>query len=111
MQQLNELPKSDYDSIGDAIKSIRIFRGLTQVRVAKELNIARQSYLNIENNTRDLKLNRLLKICDILNVPLSYFLAIDEEYILKYISNEALLNEIEKRNLASDSDYIVIRRI
>ncbi|EHA1082435.1 helix-turn-helix transcriptional regulator [Photobacterium damselae] len=110
MQQLNELPKCDYDSIGEAIKSIRIFRGLTQVRIAKELKIARQSYLNIENNIRDLKLNRLLEICEILNVPLSYFLSIDEKYILKYISSEALLDEIQRRNLASSSDYIIIKK-
>ena len=54
----------------EIIKTKRKSLGITQEKMAKLLCIPRSTYNNIENNIIELKVYDLLKICEILEIPL-----------------------------------------
>ncbi|MDD1781346.1 helix-turn-helix domain-containing protein [Enterovibrio sp. ZSDZ35] len=56
------------------IKTARELAHKTQVLMAKELNIARQTYLDIENGKTSAKTTTLLEIAEITKMPIMWFL-------------------------------------
>lgn len=52
---------------------LRTQHSLTQTQVAKELNIARQKYINYETGNEKPPLDIILKACKLYDVPQSYF--------------------------------------
>ena len=62
---------------GIKIKSARLERGLTQMKLAEKIGISYQQLQKYENGSSDLSLNRLRQFAKVLNLPISYF--IDEQ--------------------------------
>ncbi|KXF79960.1 helix-turn-helix transcriptional regulator [Enterovibrio coralii] len=60
--------------IANKIKTAREMARKTQVYMAKELNIARQTYLDIENGKTAAKTTTLLEIAEITKMPIMWFL-------------------------------------
>ena len=60
--------------IGDKIRQARLQKGLSQENVADSLHISTTAYGDIERNKSEISVNRLLKICQILDVPVEEFL-------------------------------------
>lgn len=54
--------------LGTAIKTERLKKNLTQEYIADELNISQRAYSKIENNEVQLKIDRLYRICEILDI-------------------------------------------
>jgi len=54
--------------LGTAIKTERLKKKLTQEYIADELNISQRAYSKIENNEVQLKIDRLYRICEILDI-------------------------------------------
>ena len=64
------------------IKSLRIKHGFTQDDMAQKLNVARQTYVNLENNPTKADLEKVYKIFNLLNEPIDDFLyAIKQDYL------------------------------
>ena len=53
--------------IGNNIKQARKYKGLTQIQVAKMLNMTQQQYSRFENGIFELNYSQLIQICQILN--------------------------------------------
>lgn len=62
------------NSYADKIKNQREFKGLTQEEVAKKLKMTRQTYNAIETGKRDLTINELHELCNILGLTVQQFL-------------------------------------
>lgn len=63
--------------IASRIRKIRELSGWKQLAVADSLNISQQAYSVLEKGAENAKLNTLRKFCDVMNVKLSYLMAID----------------------------------
>ncbi len=91
------------EELAQRFKSLRQFRELTQMKLAKKLN-CRQSYIyDIENGKTPISLETLLKTVEILDVDLSYF---DLKKTLVLTGKEKTLLDsvlIDKRSI----DFIV----
>jgi transcriptional regulator with XRE-family HTH domain len=59
------------------IQRVRIFRGITQIEMAKKLDICEKQYRNLESGKSELTLNRLIEIATILQTNLSRLLTED----------------------------------
>ncbi len=59
--------------IGDQIRAVRKRKKVTQEELAEVLNISQKAYSKIENGETALKVKRLKKIANYLNVSTAYF--------------------------------------
>lgn len=70
----------------DVVKNIieiRKEKGINQELIADALGIDVSAVSNIEKNKRELKVNELAKIANVLNVDVLYLLTYPEEYVKK----------------------------
>ena len=58
---------------GQRIKQGRILRGFSQEQLGKKIGITRQAISNCEKDTISLNMANLLKVSEILELPLSFF--------------------------------------
>ena len=73
---INEKRKQEYKMIGLNIAYYRKLNGMTQMRLAEEVNISRTHMSNIEAPT-SISLDTLLDIADALDIPASNLLFFD----------------------------------
>lgn len=68
---INEQRKQDYKMIGLNIAYYRKLKGMTQLKLAEEVNISRTHMSNIEapNMPTSISLDTLLDIADALDIP------------------------------------------
>ena len=59
--------------VGGRLKTRRQKLGITQGRLAKELNLSFQQIQKYEKGTNRIGASRLQQLCDFLDVPISYF--------------------------------------
>ena len=73
---INEKRKQEYKMIGLNIAYYRKLKGMTQTRLAEEINISRTHMSNIEapNMPTSISLDTLLDIADALDIPASNLL-------------------------------------
>ena len=64
--------------IAARIKDAREWKGLTQVHMAQQLRVARQTYLDLETGKTEPKVRLLSEISDITERPLTWFVYGDE---------------------------------
>ncbi|WP_434357685.1 helix-turn-helix domain-containing protein [Parasalinivibrio latis] len=75
------------EQVAKRIKEAREWKGITQVRMAKLLDVARQTYLDIETGKTEPRVRMLSRIADITERPLMWFVygdrnveVVDDEY-------------------------------
>lgn len=56
------------------LKELRIKKGITQLRLAMELNMSQNTVSRYENESREAGYNELIKIADYFNVSIDYLL-------------------------------------
>ena len=75
---------------GDTIKSLRVAYNLSQVQLAGELNVSKQTVSNWENNNILPSVDMLIKISRFFSVSTDYLLELDER---KYIEITGLSDQ------------------
>lgn len=60
--------------VGKRLRSARESQGMTQIEVAEKLGINKKSYSHIETGRNSLLVEHLVKLPEILNHPVNYFL-------------------------------------
>jgi len=68
---MNPTDNMDAQYIGDHIRALRTTRGWTQEEMAVRLNIAQRTLSLIEGGHRQPSLPIILRLCDMLSVPVS----------------------------------------
>ena len=64
----------DWFEIGDRISRQRIKLGLSQQDVYDELDFSQNHYSRIENGRDGISVEKLIQLCDILNISIDYIL-------------------------------------
>lgn len=98
-------------SVNENIRSIREAKGFTQEQVAEKLGICVNSYGDIERGDTDIKLSRLEKIAEALEIRLSALFELNEKSSVNiaykknkdcnwYLNSSAV--ELEKQHLINE---------
>lgn len=77
--------------LGERIKSLRLARAMSQVELAKELGVTKQSISNWENDNIQPSIEMLIKIATAFSVPTDYLLSLDDR---KFIEVTGVSDEI-----------------
>jgi transcriptional regulator with XRE-family HTH domain len=64
--------------IGEQIKKLRLAAGISQVDLAKKLNVSKQSISNWENNNIMPSIDMLKRLCDYFSCSADYMLEMDD---------------------------------
>jgi len=80
-------------SVNEKIRLIRETKGLTQEQVAEKLKMSSSAYGNIERGDSDIKLSRLEKIAESLDIKLSELFELNEKGSLSIINSLHSNNE------------------
>ena len=75
---------------GDVIKSLRVSRNISQVQLASELHMSKQTISNWENNNILPSIEMLVKIAAFFSVSTDYLLELDQR---KYIEVSGLTDQ------------------
>jgi transcriptional regulator with XRE-family HTH domain len=81
-------------SVNEKIRLIREAKGLTQEQIAEKLEIAPSTYGDIERGENDLKLSKLQKIAEVLEIKLSELFELNEKGALNIIN----CSDFDKKN-------------
>ncbi len=68
--------------LGEKLKTIRVSKNMSQVELAKHLNITKQSVSNWENNNILPSIEMIKKLSMKLSITSDYLLELDNRYIL-----------------------------
>ena len=98
------MKSEDLKEIGIRIAERRKELKLTQEQVAEGMNVSIQMISNIERGNKAIKIENLLKLCDILKVSTDYILT-DRR------TNDDFDNLISKISQLSESDYKMIEML
>jgi len=71
--------------IGKKVKELRVVNDWTQEQAAKQLNMCRNTYSDIELGKSDISLSRLVQLADFYKVDVNYFVD-DKEKIVIYLA-------------------------
>ncbi len=77
--------------LGERIKTLRLARAMSQVELAKELGVTKQSVSNWENDNIQPSIEMLIKIATTFSVPTDYLLSLDDR---KFIEVTGVSDEI-----------------
>jgi len=81
--------------LNERIRLLRISRNLSQVELAKKLNVSKQSVSNWENDNILPSIEMLIKISQIFSVSTDYLLGIDDRRFI----DATLLSEEERAHI------------
>ena len=93
--------------LGDVIKKLRTSHNLSQVQLAKSLNISKQTVSNWENNNILPSIDMLMKLSDFFSVSTDYLLELDSRrYIEVSGLTDAQLAHIQQiiKDITTSSD-------
>lgn len=68
---------------GDIIKNLRLPRNLSQVQLASELNVSKQTVSNWENNNILPSIEMLIKISHFFSVSTDFLLELDDRHYIE----------------------------
>lgn len=74
-------------NFGKTIRKIRKLKGYSQYYVATKLAISQRQLSRIENNQSDLKISRLERICEILEIKMEQLLNFDENTLFNTLAS------------------------
>lgn len=87
----------NYKQLGKNIKCFRKYRNLTQENLAERVNISGSYMTMIENGTRNVSLDILIRLANELHVSLDYLICEDYSLVLKNLSAiTSLYEHLEK---------------
>lgn len=103
-------------NIGGKIRQIRDVNNLSMAQVADKLGISARMYANIENETSNITLKRLISICNVFECTLEQLLGFSEKNIFNFQNsqekngtiNQGVINEKELvKNLLEAKDELI----
>lgn len=80
--------------VAKRIKEAREWKGITQVKMAKMLDVARQTYLDIETGKTEPRVRMLSEIAEITERPLVWFVYGDDEVGLHDVQYKQDVNRL-----------------
>ena len=78
---------TQFDTVPERLKKIRVEKNISQDYLAKKLGFTQKAYSKIENNETKLNVDVLLKISEVLDIPIESFFRDTLQPILNDFSN------------------------
>lgn len=78
---------TQFDTVSERLKKIRVEKNISQDYLAKKLGFTQKAYSKIENNETKLNVDVLLKISEVLDIPIESFFRDTQQPILNDFSN------------------------
>jgi transcriptional regulator with XRE-family HTH domain len=97
--------------IGNKIRKIRELKGLTREYVADELNISPRSYADIENETVNITLRRLVDIATVFNCELEEILSFTSHKFFNFYVSENKGTNINHTENSVVNELTIIEKI
>jgi len=91
-------------NLGENIKKLREFKNFTQQYLADELGLSLSGYGKIERDQTELTINRLLKICEILEVDLFTLINFDHKSVFQNLNAKSNGTEEKTRNCKENQE-------
>lgn len=92
------------------IKEARIYNNLTQVKMAEKIGISRQTYLDLESGKTMPRCDVLVKISEVTNFDIVFFLCVEDDDFIKLIKKISTLSA-EKKSIIASSILSIIESI
>ena len=64
-------------TLQERLRKIREYRGFKQAAAAQEMNITQQAYSCLETKGGNLKMDTMLRFCEVMKIEMSFLLAFD----------------------------------
>ncbi|CAH0532207.1 hypothetical protein VST7929_00018 [Vibrio stylophorae] len=80
--------------LASRIREAREWKGITQVHMAKQLEVARQTYLDLESGKTEPRISTLLTIANLTDRPLTWFVYGDDSPHAFITDNQDALNTL-----------------
>jgi transcriptional regulator with XRE-family HTH domain len=64
-------------TLPERLRKIREFRGYKQAAAAQEMNITQQAYSCLETKAGNLKMETMIRFCEVMKIEMSFLLAFD----------------------------------
>ena len=91
--------ETDLKAIGRRIYAARVRLGITQEKLAEQMDVSIQMISNLERGNKEIKISNLIKLSSILGVSTDYILTGKEYYSGKSLSEKILLLSAEDLKL------------
>ena len=108
---MKQTTKCTINDIARNIKQIRELKSFTQEHMANELGISQPAYVKIEQGLTVLKIDRLQKIADILEVDISTLLNTTNIFNIIFHAQTSQSGYINTQNNTNMIDLDIIRTI
>ena len=101
------MSSSELKAIGERIKKQRKNLNLTQETLAEKMDVSIQMVSNLERGNKAIKIDNLMKLCEILNVSTDYILLGENKSGKSTDLSEkiSLLNEADRKMIEMIVDY------
>lgn len=91
--------------IGSKLRKVRELKNISQEFIANKINLSTKSYSNIENNNTKLTFERLIQICNVMEVdPISVITFDAEKTINNYNNHVGNISGVYNDNTVSASE-------
>ena len=90
----------DFETIGNNFYAIRKKAGMTQAEVAEAAGVSDRTYADIERGTVNMRVETLLRICNVLKITPNEILSNDKEVSIEEIDNMLNSATVEERKKA-----------
>ena len=97
------------ETIADRLKSARLDKGWTQDEVAERLGLVRSSYAHYETGRNLITVEHLVKLQDILDKPVNYFLGLGTGQLSAEESEWLEIYRALPHSLAKEYAMVIIR--
>lgn len=93
--------------IGTKIKEIRETQKLSQEYMASQIGITQAAYSKLESNSTGITIQRLQKICELLNVDVSELVNKEQQYINNVSNNKQVNNVVYAQNITNTEEETI----
>ena len=95
---VNIMKELDYRNIGERLKKLRLYLGLTQTQVADILNVGRDAILRIEKGERKIDLQELYNFSRLYNISIDELTSDEKKYNNTEVAFARGYNELSEKD-------------
>ena len=97
--------------VGELIREIREKKGISSAELGRRIGMSRSYMSRIELGNRPIKLDVLLKIAEVLDTPIEYFVTDEQKRELEIENQKVLIINKDEHNLHSYSEEEILKWI
>ena len=97
--------------VGELIRDIRERKGISSAELGRRIGMSRSYMSRIELGDRPIKLDVLIKIAEVLDTPIEYFVTDEEKREMELENQKVIIIDKDKHNLQSYTEDEILNWI